>query len=87
MSFSEILMKGIVLFDNQMYLDAIKQFNKAIKLNKNDDEPYFCIANCLCCLKRFEEGIEFYNKAIQLNPNDFDSFHNKGILDFSLKIL
>ncbi len=78
MSYSEILMKGIVLFDNQMYIEAIKQFDKAILLNKNDDEALFCKANCLCCLKRFEDGIEFYNKAIQLNPNDYDSYLNKG---------
>ena len=48
MSYSEILMKGIVLFDNQMFIEAIKQFDKAILLNKNDDEAFFCKANCLC---------------------------------------
>ncbi len=46
MNYSEYLMKGIVLFDSKKYDQSLKAFDKAISLNKNEEEAYFCKANC-----------------------------------------
>jgi len=70
--------KGEKLFEEKKYEDSIKYFDKAIRLNPEDDYSLYSKGICLGFLKRYEEAIDYFNKAIELNPKNESYFACKG---------
>jgi tetratricopeptide (TPR) repeat protein len=61
------------------YGRAIKDYDKAIKLNPDDAEAYNNRGAAYADLNQYEQAIEDYDKAIKLNPDDAEAYGNRGI--------
>ncbi len=67
------------------YDNAIKSYNKAIKLQT--DVPYFYNNRGIAYgkLKKYGKALSDYNKTIELNPNYENAYNNRGIVYDKLK--
>lgn len=71
---------GNNFYDLDKYEDAIKEYNKAISLNLDEDILFYKKGNSLAFLGRYEEAIIAYDKAIRLNPNYVEAINNKSMV-------
>ncbi len=62
------------------FVDADKQFRRAIALNPNDSQARLWYANALGELGRFSEALEQINKAQELDPSSHSTMADKGLL-------
>ena len=60
--------------------EAIRFYNKALKLNPNNSGAYNNLANVLAGEGRFEEAVDNYMKAVELAPRFVLAFHNLGMM-------
>ena len=73
------LEQGNSLFNEERYLEALKQYTKAIDLNSNLESAYIKRGDSYSVhLRRYEEGIEDYTKAIQINPNSDVAYSSRA---------
>ena len=70
--------RGMQKFFEAKYVDAIKNFNKAIELNPDDAENYIQRANSKSRLRDHEGAIQDFNQAIMLNPIDAETYKIRG---------
>jgi tetratricopeptide (TPR) repeat protein len=70
---------GILLGRKKRYEEAIKLFDKAIKLNPNYSFAYSCKANSLSNLEKYKKAIKYYEKSLGLNSTDTYALNNKAI--------
>ena len=75
----ELINKGTTLGKLGKHDEAIKCFDKAIKLNPNYEKAWNNKGVALDNLGKHDEAIKCYDKAIKLNPNDEDAWYNKGL--------
>ena len=64
---------------------AIKDYNKALKLNPNLVDAYNNRGNAYSDLKQHKKAIEDYNKVIERNPKYAEAHYNRGVVYFRLK--
>ena len=69
-SWEDLKEKGNALFKQKRYEDAIGYYNKAIKLNPNQEVLYSNKGTCEKCLKEYKEAIRDYEKALEINPKN-----------------
>ena len=69
-SWEDLKEKGNTLFKQKRYEDAIAYYNKAIKLNPNQEVLYSNKGTCEKCLKEYKEAIRDYEKALEINPKN-----------------
>lgn len=62
------------------YKGAIKDYNKAIREDKNNADYYFGRARCYEKLNQTKDAIEDYSKAIELDGNFVDALHSRAKL-------
>lgn len=62
--------KGNELFKKNRYEEAIKYYEKAIKLNNTIEVLYSNKGTCEKCLKRYKQAIKDYKKALEINPKN-----------------
>ena len=62
--------KGNALFKEQRYEEAIKYYEKAIKLNENIEVLYSNKGTCEKCLKEYKQAIRDYKKALEISPKN-----------------
>ena len=60
--------------------DAIKSFNKAIKIDPDNTFAWEFKAISLRSIGRYEEAIECYDKSMELDPLDYSAIYNKALL-------
>lgn len=60
------------------YEKAIKEYNKAIEFNPNDDESYYNRGEAYKSLRQYEFAIQDYTKSIELNPDSRYAYKNRG---------
>jgi tetratricopeptide (TPR) repeat protein len=58
----------------------MEDFNEAIELDPQFDQPYFYRGNLKFGNKDYQGALADYNKAIELNPKFADAFSNRGNL-------
>ena len=76
---SSLINDGILLGRKKRYEEAIKLFDKAIKLNPNNSFAYSCKANSLSNLENYKKAIKYYEKSLALNSSDTYALNNKAI--------
>jgi tetratricopeptide (TPR) repeat protein len=59
--------KGIVLYDQKKYEEALKIFNLASTVSNTNADAYFWIARCYEAMGKKEESIRNYERAISLD--------------------
>lgn len=57
---------------------AIKEYNRALKLNNNLTETYYFLGNLYREIGKLELAAENYANTIKLNPNFFEALNNYG---------
>ena len=70
--------QGLGYHNAGRYLDAIKEYDIAIRLNPNYANAYSNKAGALESLGRHAEAIKAYDMALRLNPKDAISYNGKG---------
>ena len=64
--------KGEKLFNDGAYLEAIKNFDNAIKVNPKDYMIWFFRGNCKYELGQYEQAVKDFDEALQLvNDHEF----------------
>ena len=58
---------------------ALKDFNRAIKIDPNHHDGYFGRADTLNTMGRYEEAIKDYNKALEIEPTLAKAYINRAI--------
>lgn len=77
--------RGLALYQEGSYEEAIEQYNLAIKRNSNYSTAYNNRAVAYNALGEKEKALADYTKAIEYNPNDDVSLYlNRGILRHDL---
>ncbi len=80
---SELLNSGVNKQNKQDYKEAIKDYDKALKIDKDLEEAYYNIGTCKLALKDFEGAILSLEKAIEINPKYFKAYYNKAVVFIS----
>ena len=62
------------------YRGALKDYNKAIILSKDNELYYFKRANIYYKLKQYNKAKQDYNNAIEINNKKMDNFFNRSIV-------
>jgi tetratricopeptide (TPR) repeat protein len=65
---------------------AIKYYNIAIEMEKDNYLHFFKRGTVLLKMKSFTRAIDDFNAAIALNPEHHNSFHNRGIARYQAKL-
>ena len=60
------------------YKDAIVQYSKAIRLDKNNPKYYQFRANAQSQLKKYKPAVGDLSHSIRLNPNDVDAYAGRA---------
>ena len=61
--------KGLALYNQGRYDEAIKAYNEAIRLDPEDAEAWFGKGSALDSLGKYDEAIKAYDEAIRLILN------------------
>lgn len=77
-SAQEHLQNGINKHTQQDYKGAIREYDKAIKINKDYTEAYFNRGNCELALKEFKAAMADYNMSLQINPQFVKSYYSRA---------
>ena len=74
------LEKGDTLFNDERYIEAIKEYTKAIELDPNLESAYMKRGDSNSFeLRRYDEAIADYTKAIQINPNSDIAYTGRAL--------
>ena len=57
---------------------ALKDFNRAIKIDPLTYDAYLGRANALNTLGRYEEALRDYNRTLEIDPNIANAYVNRG---------
>lgn len=71
---------GVIYKALGRYEQAVKTYNKAIALDRFNDQNYNNMGNLLKLLGKNKDALKMFFLAIKLNPLNFNAFNNVGIL-------
>ena len=66
-------------YDNKNYQLALKDYNKAISLNKDYYEAYNARGKIFTNLGKYKSAIKDFNTAIQIDNNSAEAYNNRGV--------
>jgi Flp pilus assembly protein TadD len=69
-SIDELIKMGKKQLEDGQYDDALNLFQKAILLNRNDQDLWNLKGIALRSLGRYNEAIECFNKSLEIDPRD-----------------
>ena len=75
MSWNDLKEIGNDYFKKKKYEEAIKYYDKAIKLNDSIEVLYSNKGTCEKMLKQYKQAINDYNKSLELNPKNAKNLH------------
>lgn len=81
----QLLDQGIYQITRKNYKKAIELLDKAIELDKFDQELYAHRGQAKHYLNRYHEAILDYNMAIKLEPDYSEVYHLRGLAKAELK--
>lgn len=76
---------GVIYNAKGKYGDAIRQFQKALKLDPNSSVAHTNLGHTYRYIKKFEEAMQCYAKAIRQSPYDSDLYIYLGDTYYALK--
>jgi len=70
--------KGNAQFEAGNYTDAVKSFEKALRVDPENSTVMLSMGRALACLGRDEEAAEWLRKALALSPGDLETLCTLG---------
>ena len=70
--------KGIDLYNNGKYDEALECHIKALDKDPESDKLWLNLGNDYYKLENYEKALDCYNKALKYNPKAYKIFNNKG---------
>jgi tetratricopeptide (TPR) repeat protein len=77
--------RGIIFAEEGDYLNAIKDYDKALSLKQDYYDAHLNKAVALKNIFKFNEAIKYLEICNKLKPNDYKIYNNLGNIFFSLK--
>ena len=77
-NFDALHLLGVVYFQRGDHVGAIRQIDRALKINPKSAAAHSNLGNALKGLKRFKDAIKSYDKAISIKPDYFEAYSNRG---------
>jgi predicted O-linked N-acetylglucosamine transferase (SPINDLY family) len=71
---------GVIAYQQEEYLTAIEQINRAIDLNSNAANFYNSLGSIYHKNRQFDRALDCYQKVIQLEHNFFKAHNNIGLV-------
>ncbi len=68
--------------DKKDYIEAIEFYTKAIKVNENFSEAYYCRALSRSANNEIDAAIDDYTKAIEIDSKYTEAYNNRGKLNY-----
>jgi antitoxin component YwqK of YwqJK toxin-antitoxin module len=78
--FHSLFSKGIQLFNEENYVGAIKNYDKAIELNPNYSDVYFHRSRAYLHDLKFDQALVDCDKAIELEPMYREAYSNRAFV-------
>ncbi len=69
---------GVILSLSRRYEEAIKSYDKALKIKQDYHEAWYNRGNVLYSLGRYEQAIASYDKALQYKPDFHEAWDGRG---------
>jgi tetratricopeptide (TPR) repeat protein len=71
--------EGVALAAQRRFVDAIKEYREAARLNPNFSDTFFNLGVAYGELGQWKAAIKAYKTAIHLNPEDWQAYCNLGV--------
>src|SRR6476619_1021467 len=81
---NELVYKGLALYNQSNFLDALKYFDKALTIDSKNTEALNDKADALRKLGNNTEALKYYDKALEIDPNNTDALNDKGVAFLNL---
>lgn len=81
----KLLEKGKNLYEEMDYSNALKNLDKAIKLDDKLVDAFFYRGLTNTRLKNFNNAINDYSSALNINSEDELAYFNRGLINYALK--
>jgi tetratricopeptide (TPR) repeat protein len=81
----QLINKGIELNQTEDFQGAIKEFDKAIKMNSEIAQAYDYRAVCYIKLGKYRKAVNDLEEAIDLDNNFVDAYNHLGVANYWLK--
>ena len=75
---------GLAYLETGAKIQAVENFNLAIKLNPKNISALNNLGNAYKYLNKYEKAEKFYLRALKLNPNFIDALNNYGNLKYNI---
>src|SRR5206468_266182 len=72
--------RGIALYKDSKYNDALNDFNKAVELRPDYPLAFFNRGALFANLKRNDEALLDFDKCIELKPDYVQAYNNRGVV-------
>ena len=82
-----LLERGILFEKTHAINKAIEDFNAVIRLDQNNDQAWYNLANAHFSKSEYLMSIEYYSQAIALSPDKSDFYYNRSLAYYYSKDL
>lgn len=72
----EIYTKGLELYGQQKYEEAIEEYKKAIEIDPDDGELYLAVSMTYDRKQMYDEALEYARKAVDRMPREALAYTN-----------
>ncbi|MEQ8172082.1 MAG: tetratricopeptide repeat protein, partial [Candidatus Eremiobacterota bacterium] len=76
---AEYIKKGIDLYKEKKFREAIAYYDDMIKLHPKDSELLIYKGAALAAINHYSEALTCYDKALELNPHSGKTWHYRGL--------
>lgn len=83
--FIKLIEKGKVAFSKKNYQDAVKWYNRALKIKNNSAYAWNCKGMALAGKGQFADAVECYDKALEMKKSH-EAYYNKAIILLKMKM-
>lgn len=77
-TFDEYFQNGIKKHEQRDFKGALKEYDKAIKLDQTNKNAYFNRGTCELAIKDFKSAMADFNKAIELDQNYVNAYYSRA---------
>jgi protein O-mannosyl-transferase len=71
--------RGVYLFNEKKYDEALADFNKSIEMNKTFAAAFYFRGEIFIHKEKYDRALDDFNKTLELNPNTISAYYNRGL--------